>query len=104
MKDKIFFYLITLVIGCLGAFVKYVNQEKKVTTWLNFIGQIISGGFVALVAGTLTQEFFANISEGAIFALCGVYGFAGISVFDFIIKAIKQKIVNNDNDSEKSNI
>ena len=98
MKDKIIFYLLTLAIGCLGAFVKYTNHEKKFTTWLHFIGQIITGGFVAVVAGTLTQEF-TQISEQAIFALCGVYGFAGISVFDFIIKAIKQKIISNNNES-----
>jgi hypothetical protein len=89
--EEIFFYALIFTVGILGAFVKYIHNNKAITSILHFAGELFTGGFVALIAGILTVEYF-NYSYKLTFALCGIYGFAGVAVFNFVIDAIHTRV------------
>ena len=53
---------------------------------------MLTGGFVSFITGILMKEYF-GLSDTIIFAMCGIFGYGGITIFNFIIDAVKEKLM-----------
>ncbi|MDR2233915.1 MAG: hypothetical protein LBE56_12460 [Tannerella sp.] len=59
----------------------------------------MTGCFVSWICGIITQEY-TEFTDKMVFALCGIYGFAGITLFNLIIDVIRLRLMKGEGEGK----